>query len=239
MESRARRTPPLLLWRSIQIVAMTAVVALVSGCGSTSRVSSWTEFDSSSETAIVLLGTSVAGHDDTTNERRAVEPLVFSTFWQPYDPASLRLGEGDTLELSRRVDTIFEGDEFLRWEMSAVEIPPGHYALTVTRIHRTMTSFIPLTGSNSDIEKSLGGLSVKIGGFADPAKNFLFEVRPGQVVYLGHFEFISAPLNSDLVGGVNYAHNEAAARAALTDFPGVTSEMITLYLALGTETAAK
>jgi hypothetical protein len=213
--------------------------ALLSGCSATSRVSSGTDFDTQSETAIVILATRIAGYEDTTNHRKLLEPLFLQTHWQSYDPKTLQLVRGDSLVFSERNDDVFyEDDEFKHWEISTTEIPPGAYALTATFVHHTITTFFPLSGKNRNIDRDLSGLSIDLEGKIDPAKNFYFEVKPGQVVYLGHFEFVSAPHNSDFIAGVNYQQDEAAARAALKDYPGVTAEMTSLNLALRTLEAA-
>ncbi len=232
MESRTRRAAAL-------FVAMAMIGALVSGCGSTSPVSSWTDFDSNRETAIVLLGTKFSQRDGTPRERTSWKAVGFNTYWQAYDPQTLRLVPSDSLVFSFRTDTIIGDEELHKWEVEAVEIPPGSYALTVVLVDRTMTAFVRGTSGQPLYTQSLSGLSINIDGPVDPKRNYLFEVGPGQVAYLGHFQFFGAAFKSDLVAKVDYFHDEAAARAVLKEYPGITGEMVTLDLVLPTEQAAR
>jgi hypothetical protein len=76
-------------------------------------------------------------------------------------------------------------------------------------------------------------------GKVDPKKHFHFSVEPGQIVYIGHFNFLHPGGGNHRIVDVVYSLNVAAARAALKDYPGITGEMITLNLALPTEQAAR
>jgi len=61
----------------------------------------------------------------------------------------------------------------------------------------------------------------------DPRGNFLFSVLPGQILYIGHFEFQKWEYIVILIS-INYYKDEAAAREALQEFPGIAGEMVIL-----------
>src|SRR3546814_2919901 len=52
-------------------------------------------------------------------------------------------------------------------------------------------------------------------------RNFLFTVLPGEILYIGHFEFLKWDF-SDRLRSLNYFQDEAAARQVLVDYPGIS-----------------
>lgn len=213
---------------ALRIIAMAAATLFISSCSSTSQVSSWTDFDSDSDTAIVLLGTKISQRDGTVRQQESLEPRVLSTHWQLYDPQSLRLVRGNSLIFSTRVSTVFSEEEFDEWEVTALKVPPGNYALTVAVINRNLTTFVIESGSRTKYRKTLSGLSVDIDAPVDSTRNYLLRVKPGQIAYIGHFDFQTLNHRSDVVVGIDYTLDEAAAQALLGQFPGVAGEVVTL-----------
>ena len=60
----------------------------------------------------------------------------------------------------------------------------------------------------------------------DPHRNVLFLVSPGQIVYIGHFQFIKWEGIDSLIR-IDYSQDKAAAEEALKAFPGISGIMIT------------
>jgi hypothetical protein len=212
-------------------------VMLVSGCAMTTDAPKSVRFDRASDKAIVLLGTKVEWYEGYIGVGRGIQ-----TYWQEYDPAALLLVAGGSTFWTDVSDTIWVASDYRRPTMKVMEVEPGAYAMTAASVRENNTAFVPLAD---------GALRVRSTGYLDPRdyidpvapvdlrKNYVFSVAAGEVVYIGHFEFVRAQDDSDIIVGVNYSHDDAAARAALKEYPGVTGEMITLDLSQASQRAAR
>lgn len=142
---------------------------------------------------------------------------------------------------SLRSDEMWEGTTSRDPMVQVLEVDPGDYALIGVTITRTLTLFVKPEGpirhhyqdSNAQV---LAGIETTAS--VTPKSNFLFSMRPGQIVYIGDFDFVQQEAGSNKITKVNYSHDEAAARAALQSYPGITGDMVTLNLTLPTEQAA-
>jgi len=211
--------------------------SFLSACAMTTDVSKSVEFDATSDKAIVLLGTNVEWYEGYIGVGRGIQ-----TYWQEYDPQALKLVPGGTTFWTDVSDTVWVASDYRKPTMKVVEVEPGDYVMTAASVREKNTAFVPLAD---------GAIRVRRNSFIDPRdyidpmapvklrENFVFSVPPGQIVYIGHFEFIRASGGGDLLVGVNYSHDEAAARAALGGYPGISGQMLTLNLALPTEAAAR
>ena len=213
---------------------------LVSACAQSSNAPHSLVFDSESDKAIVLIGTSLDRNQIAPENDWNKRPHSLVTHWQQYDPHIMQLVPGGARVTSLRQNSI--------WAKAAhdpvvqvLEIEPGDYALIGVTIYKTTTTLLPLKNSNFR-RYTTPGLplddEIEMQGEVTPKSNFLFSVRPGKVVYIGHFDFVHAGGRSHKIVDINYWQDEAAARAALKDFPGITDDMVTLNLTLPTEQAA-
>jgi len=243
MESAVRRAGAPALRLALLAVAMLAVAGLVSGCASpASEASHSVTFDSSSEKAVVVLGTTNHRAPSAPEDGLLDRPNSLATHWQEYDPHTMRLVPGGALMMSLRGHNAWEKTTVRDDIVHVLEVKPGDYALIGVTNTRTVTSFFPLHDENGDSSRRtlapyVHGLEMR--GKVDPKKHFHFSVEPGQIVYIGHFNFLHPGGGNHRIVDVVYSLNVAAARAALKDYPGITGEMITLNLALPTEQAAR
>lgn len=212
----------------------------LAGCAVEPGVSTSTTFGPSSAKAIVLVGTSASSPQVLTWSGQSL-----STFWQQYDPLAGRLiAEGPTLQTKvfKAPFTPFVGSGrgYLDPSIAVLEVEPGDYALIAAGFPHLMTLFV----ASLDGQTRAGTYVVDPRKYVEPAakvdhrRNFLFSVAPGQVVYIGHLEFVK-PALWDKFTSITYSLDPAAARAVLDDYPGITGEMVTLDLRLRTEEAAR
>lgn len=224
--------------------ALTLIGVLASGCAMTTDAPISINFDKSSEKSIVLLATNVEWWDGYIGVGRSI-----ASYWQEYSPQTKRLVPGGSTFWTDVSDTIWVDSDYRRPTMKVMEVVPGSYAMTAASatapgLVEVSTAFVAM--------KSPGATGVRAEGrFIDPReyiapeaavdeqKNFAFSVSAGQIVYIGHFEFVRAQDDSDTIVGVNYSHDEAAARAALKAYSGITGEMLILNLEEPTETALR
>ncbi len=215
-------------WRGV--AALAVVGALVSGCSGASTASKSLSFDATSDKAIVILGTSVT-HEQQEEIRSG---RSFSTFWVEYDPATDRLlPDGETFRTSIVASAFTEEPAYLTPMVSVLEVDPGAYALIGAGFPHLMTTFVRSKIGPKD-ERGRGQswhFTVDPRVHIDPAAevnraNYLFSVAPGEILYIGHFEFVKWG-HSDTIRGINYEQDAAAARQALADYPGISGFMST------------
>jgi hypothetical protein len=228
-------------------LACVAALALVAGlglasCAMTTEAPTSVTFDKSSDTAIVLLGTNVQWWDGYIGVGRSV-----ASYWQEYDPRTKRLVPGGHTFWTDVSDTIWVKSDYRRPTIRVLEVAPGSYAMTAAAV--TAPGLVQVSSAFVAM-KTPGASGVRTKGhFIDPRehiapsaaiddqKNFVFSVPAGQIIYIGHFEFVRAHGNSDVIVDVNYSFDETAARTALAEYPAITGDMVTLNLALPTEQA--
>jgi hypothetical protein len=218
----------------VAFVAVAAMIgALASGCAGPSDASRSLSFDSTSKKAIVIVGTSV--NKAQQEEVRAGRSL--STFWQEYDPDTRRLLPGGRTFLTKVGASVFSEPEYLRPTVAVLEVDPGDYALIGAGFPHLMTTYVRSSDHPSQTDH-MGRreswthtvdprMHIDPAADVDPLLNFLFSVLPGQILYIGHFEFRKSTY-LDSLSSINYFQDEAAARKALEDFPGIAGVMITV-----------
>jgi hypothetical protein len=216
---------------------------LASGCASpASDVSTSLTFDRASEKAVVILGTTnhrlPSGPEDGALER----PDSLATHWQQYDPRSLQLIPDAALMMSLRFHNAWESATLRDDYVHVLEVEPGDYALIAVTADYSITSFFPLNDGSGGAPRRWGSPykdGLKMQGQVDPKKHFRFSVGPGQIVYIGHFDFLHPGGGIHRIVDIKYSVDAAAARAALQDYPGITGEMAIFDLSLSTEQAAR
>jgi hypothetical protein len=189
------------------------------------------------------VGTNVAWWDGYIGVGRSV-----ASYWQEYDPSAMRLVPGGETFWTEVSDTIWVVSDYRRPTMNVMEVVPGDYAMTVASatapgMVQVSTAFVPMNTPGATGIRARGRFidpreRIAPNAAVDEKKNFLFSASAGQVIYIGNFEFVRASNDSEVIVDINYSRDEAAARAALGEYPGISAEMITLNLALPTEQAA-
>lgn len=219
--------------KAVLFMAITMTGALVSACTLSADASRSLKFDSASDRAIVIIGTSA--------NRAQVEQVrsgrSLSTFWQEYDLGSERLVPGGKTFQTRVGGGVFSEPEYLRPTISVLAVDPGDYALVGAGFPHLMTTFVQSNdgpgGTDHLGRRQSWHYTVDPRNHIDPdasvdrRRNFLFSVMPGQVLYIGHFEFRKSTY-LDSLDSINYFQDEAAARKALEVFPGISGVMTTL-----------
>lgn len=119
--------------------------------------------------------------------------------------------------------------------ISVLEVDPGAYALVGAGVPHLASSFVESKRSSTPTDDR-GRLqtwthTVDPRRHIDPAaevnrQNFLFSVSPGEILYIGHFEFLKWPF-SDSIKSLNYFQDEDAARDALANYPGISGILVT------------
>lgn len=223
--------------------AMMAMIgALASGCASpTSEASQSVNFDSSSDKAVVILATANHRTPSAPDDGLLDRPNSLATHWQEYDPETMRLVPGGARMMSLRGHNAWDKTTLRDDWVHVLEAEPGNYALIGVTNTRAVTTFFSLdywdrSSRSRTLNPYIAGLEME--GQVDPRKHFVFSVDPGQIVYLGHFDFLHPGGGNHRIVDINYSHDAAAARAALGEYPGISAEMITLSLALPTAQAA-
>ena len=218
--------------RHAAVLALLAAVAvLLSACAGSPEASRSLKFDAHSDKAIVVLATSVNHAQD--EEIRAGRSL--ETYWQEYDPATQRLVPGGKTFLTRVNGGAFSEPDYLKPTVAVLEIEPGSYALIGAGFPHQMTTFVRLRPTRL-LNDGVGGRQswhhtidprVHIDPEAEVSRgNFLFTVLPGQILYIGHFGFMKWE-RIDSLRSINHYRDEAAARAALEGYPGISGVMET------------
>jgi hypothetical protein len=225
------------------MMALAVIGALVSGCAwSASEASRSISFDKNSAKAVVILG--AANHRVPSAPEDGVldRPNSLATHWQEYDRGTMLLVPDGALMTSLRHHNAWESTTLRDSMVQVLEVEPGDYALIAVSNTRTVTSFFPLNersglSPGQAVSPYRHGLAMK--GEVDPKKHFHFSIEPGQIVYIGHFDFLHPGGGKHRIIDINYSLDAAAGRAALQDYPGISGDMVTLNLALPTETAAR
>ena len=199
------------------------------GCSGAPEASHSLHFDAHSDKAIVLIGTRVnlAQVDNVGVERS------LSTFWQQYDPDTGHLVPGGETFQTKVVASPFSAEPaYLKPTVSVLEIEPGDYALIGAGFPNMMTTYVAprpsklLNGNQSWHHTVDPRVHIDPQAAVNPRQQFLFSVLPGEVLYIGHFDFQKWPLD-DSLRGLQHFQDEAAARAALAAYPGITGLMTT------------
>ncbi|MEO3427829.1 hypothetical protein AAFN88_03160 [Pelagibius sp. CAU 1746] len=215
-------------WHGFAALAMIGAVA--SGCSGNSDASRSLTFDATSDTAIVILGTNVTREQQ--EEIRAGRS--FSTFWVEYDPVTKRLvPDGATFETSIVASAFSDEPAYLKPTVSVLQVRPGDYALIGAGFPHLMSTFVRSKDGLKD-DKGRGQswhFTVDPRLHIDPSaevsrNNHLFSVAAGEVLYVGHFEFVKWDY-IDSLRGINYFQDEAAARQALSAYPKISGVMRT------------
>jgi hypothetical protein len=226
--------PAALLW------IVSAVMLLLAGCAGGSGVGRSTAFGPSSKTAIVVIGTSA-----NTAQFLSHSGASLSTFWQQYDPLARRLiPAGNTLQtkvFKRQFTPFIAADRgYLDPTITVLEAIPGDYALTAAGFPHVMTLFVRTRDGNRQAGTYVVDPTKHVDPRAEvnPRSNYVFSVSAGQIIYIGHFQFVKAPLR-DNISSINYSLDADAARAALHHYPGIEGEIVMLDLTRATEQAAR
>ena len=216
------------------------IMLLLAGCAGNSGTGRSTAFGPSSETAIMVIGTSASAAQVLSDSGASL-----STFWQQYDPLARRLIPGgntvQTKVFKRRFTPFVSPDRgYLDPTVAVLDVAPGDYALTAAGFPHLMTLFVPTRDGNRQAGTYVVDPTKHVDPAAevDPRSNYTFSVSAGQIVYIGHFQFVKPPL-WDRISSINYTLDPNAARAALDDYPGIEGEMLTLDLSRTTEQAAR
>lgn len=218
------------------ILASMLTATLLSACAADLDADSSTEFGPSSEKAIIILGTSANPRQVFTWSGESL-----STFWQEYDPTTRRLMKGGSTFQTKVLGGLFSRTDYDQPTVTVLEVDPGYYALIGAGFPHLMTLFVRSIDGRSQTSNSYvvdPRKHIDPQAKVEPRQNFLFSVEPGQIAYIGHFEFVKLTY-LDQLGSINYIQDPAAARLALQEYPGISGEMVTLNLTLPTETAAR
>lgn len=217
----------------LRTIAWAMLTLLAAGCAGAPEASRSLRFDAGSDKAIVIIGTSVTRAQE---ENVRVERSL-STFWQQYDPGKGRLVPGGKTFHTKVVASAFSADPaYLQPTVSVLEIEPGDYALIGAGFPHLMTTYVSPRPTN--LHNGYGGRRQSWHHTVDPRvhidpeatvdrqRNFVFTVHPGEILYIGHFEFEKWGYR-DSLRSINFTRDEAAARTALTDYPGISGLMTT------------
>lgn len=214
---------------------------LAAGCAAPTSLDPSAHFDTDSDKAIVILGSNIFWTADFRDPDKSL-----TLHWQEFDPKSLRLvpgGKGFN-SLTRASVRRKRGDPYPPAQVLQVE--PGPYALVAAGSGVSKSMFV----SVKERYTNKWGHKVAKDRYLDPlkyiepqarltyGKNYLFSVEAGQIVYLGHFEFTRDSRYLDRFVWIQRFENEAAARAALADYPGISGPMVVVDPAKPLQSAA-
>jgi len=217
-------------WRR---VFLTALALLVTACSSAPEASRSLSFDATSAKAILLIGTQV----NLAQEENVGVERSLSTFWQEYDPDSGHLVPGGKTFQTKVLASAFTAEPaYLKPTVSVLEIEPGAYALVGAGFPNLMTTYVAprptklLNGESGRRQSWHHTVDPRVHidpeAAVDSRQHFLFSVLPGEVLYIGHFNFQKWPHN-DSLRRLHHFQDEAAARKALAGYPGISGVMIT------------
>lgn len=226
-----------------RMMAVAVFGALLSGCTwSASEAPKSISFDKTSATAVVILSTSNHRLPSAPEDGVLDRPNSLATHWQEYDHGTLQLVPDGAIMTSVRGHNAFDRTTVRDTVVQVLEVEPGDYALIAVSNTRTVTSFFPLNEAGlspgQPVAPYSSGLSLK-GGKVDPKKHFHFSVEPGQIVYIGHFDFLHPGGGNHRIVDVVYSLDEPAARAALQNYPGIKGDIVSLNLKLPAAQAAR
>jgi len=127
--------------------------------------------------------------------------------------------------------SVFSQPEYLQPTVSVLAVDPGDYALVAAGFPHLMTSYVRSRNGGGDVTTGHRTVDPRYHidpeAPVDPRGNFLFSVLPGQILYIGHFEFQKSGF-LDHLDSINYYQDAVAAREALQEFPGISGEMVIL-----------
>jgi hypothetical protein len=218
------------------------ILLVVSGCAGNSSAPKSLSFDADSDKAIVVVGGSILWAE---NYRDPDQSLTLH--WQAFDPKTLRLmPEGAAFASLTRAAVRLDRDDPYP-PVRVLQVEPGSYALVAAGSGVSKTFYVPL----QDRYKSEWGTKLVNDFHLDPRKyiepqapvaygsNHLFTVEAGQIVYLGHYEFARSSRYLGVSPLARRFEDEAAARSALAEFPGIAGTMITLDPAKPSQSASR
>lgn len=215
--------------RCITVLTFIASVPFLVACAGSSNAPKSLSFNAASEKAIVVVGGNIFWTDDFRDPDKSL-----LLHWQEFDPRALRLvpgGKGFT-GLTRASVRRKRADPYPPAQVLQVE--PGSYALVAAGSGSFKSVFV----SVKERYTSKWGSTVVKDRYLDPQKyiepqarltygrNYLFSVEAGQIIYLGHFEFVRSSRYLGRFTSVRRYEDEAAARAALADYPEISGTMI-------------
>jgi hypothetical protein len=230
--------------RRFAILAGVVLLTLAgAGCAAAPEASRSLRFDAASKSAIVVIGTNAnEGQEEAIRSGRSL-----SSFWMEYDPDARRLVPNGKTFLTKVEGGVFAEPSYLKPTVSVLEVEPGDYALVGAGFPHLGTTFVaskrPLGQRDFTGRPTSWHFTVDPRMHVEPdapiqRENFVFSVRPGEVVYIGHFEFQKSGY-SDGLRSIDYSQDEKAAREVLARFPGVAAELITLDLREPLRSAAR
>lgn len=225
-------------------IVASAMLVLLAGCAGAPEASRSLTFDTNSDKAIVIIGTSV----NRAQEEEIKAGRSLSSFWMEYNPDTQRLVPGGKTFLTRVEGGVFSEPGYLQPTVSVLEVDPGDYALIGAGFPHLMTTFVHSKDPPGQ-KDSLGRpqswtytvdprLHVDPWADVDRRRNFAFSIYAGQVVYIGHFEF-QKPTYFDGLLSTNYFLDSGAAREALRRFPGINADLLTLDLTQPPQSVAR
>lgn len=221
----------------LRALLVVLLVPLLSACAAGMSADPSTQFGPASEKAIVLLGTSV-----TTDQGESRAGRSLSTYWQEYDLSTERLRPQGGSFLTKVHKGVFSDSDYRRPTVTVLEVDPGDYALIGAGFPHLMTLYVRSIDGSRRVNARAYVVDprkyIDPQAAVDSRKNALFSVAAGQIVYIGHFEFVKLRYLDNLVS-INYSQDVAAARQTLKDFPGIKGEMLILNLEEPTETARR
>lgn len=216
--------------RLISLAGALLMALLAAGCTGAPEASRSLRFDAASSSAIVVIGTSV--NREQVEEVRSGRSL--STFWQEYDVATRRLVPGGKTFRTTVATGAFSAEPaYLTPTVAVLEIEPGDYALVGAGFPHLMTTFTKVKPGPQD-ERGRGQswhftvdprMHIDPSAPVEPGQHFLFSAAAGEIVYIGHYEFLKPPY-ADTLMSINCYQDGAAARAALAAYPGISGPMV-------------
>lgn len=205
------------------------LLALTAGCAAPTALDRSETFDADSDKAIVVIGGSIFWTEDFRDPDQSL-----SLHWQAFDPETLRLlpdGKGFTA-LTRDAVRMAVADPHPPAQV--LQVDPGSYTLVAAGSGSYKSLYLPI----QDRFKDQWGQARVRDPYIDPMKyidpearlvagsNQMFAVEAGQIVYLGHFAFRRDSRYLAILSWARRFEDEAAARAALAEYPGVAGTMI-------------
>lgn len=215
------------------------IMLVVAGCAGPSEVSRSLAFDSTSDKAIVVLGSSTWWEEDFRDPDQSL-----TLHWQAFDPKTLRLlPDGRSFaSLTRGSARLDRADPYPAARVLLVE--PGSYALVAAGSGSAKTFYVQIQDRYKD-KWIVNDFHLDPRKYIEPQApvayggNYLFTVEAGQIVYLGHFEFRRSSRYLGPFPWVRRFEDAAAARKALAEFPGIAGPMITLDPTKPSQSAAR
>ena len=205
------------------------LLSLAAACAAPTTLDPSARFDAGSDKAILVIGGSILWTEDFRDPDQSL-----SLHWQAFDPKTLRLvtdGKGFAA-ITRRAVRMSIDDPHP--PALVLQVDPGSYALVAAGSGSSKTAYLPI----QDRFKNQWGSTWVRDPYIDPMKyidpearlapgdNQMFSVEAGQIVYLGHFDFGRDSRYLAIFSGARRFEDEAAARAALAEYPGIAGTMI-------------